>query len=258
MLFSAIALTPFLYASYKIIPLNKWPLIMFVGFLGSFLPAFMYPWAQQKISSSLAGIINAFTPICTYAIGILIFQVKSEKMKVMGSLIAFAGAIVLIAFKPGAEFRAEALYLLVAFMVPFLYGLNGNMIKSKLSDFSGLQMTATMYISLLIFSIPLCFYTGAFQQIPISLAKGNAFYHLLALSVLGSALAMALFNILIKRVHVLFAASVTYLMPLVSIVVGWLDGEKIGWNDILGFSFILVGVLIMNGVMKNKEIEKPQ
>ncbi|MBK9271499.1 MAG: EamA family transporter [Saprospiraceae bacterium] len=252
MLFSAIALTPFLYASFKIIPLDRWTLIMFVGFLGSFLPAFMYPWAQQKISSSLAGIINSFTPICTYAIGILLFQVKTERQKVLGSLIALAGAVVLIAFKPGAEFRAEATYLLVAFMVPILYGLNGNMIKSKLSEFSGLQMTATMYVSLLVFSIPLCYYSGAFHQIPVSLAQGNAFYHLLALSVLGSALAMALFNILIKRVHVLFAASVTYLMPMVSIVVGWMDGEKIGWNDILGFGFILLGVLIMNEVLKKK------
>lgn len=250
MVFSAIALSPFLYSAMKHIPLKSFPLIFFVGFIGAFLPAFMYPWAQQGISSSLAGIINAFTPICTYSIGILFFQVAKDKAKILGTLIAFIGAVVLIAFKPGAAFKAEAVYLLVAFMVPFLYGVNGNTIKSKLGQFPGIEMTTIMYVSMLILCIPISMYSGAFAQIPVSMEQGNAFWHLLALSVLGSALAMALFNVLIKRVHVLFAASVTYLMPLVSIAVGWMDGEQIGWNDLLGFACILLGVLTMNGVIR--------
>jgi len=111
-------------------------------------------------------------------------------------------------------------------------------------------MTGLMYVSLFVLCIPIAYTSGAFHQIPVAISQGNAFYHLLALSVLGSAVAMALFNVLIQRVHVLFAASVTYLMPLVSLVVGWFDGEILAWNDLLGFSFILLGVMIMNGIIK--------
>jgi len=250
MFFSAIALSPFLLKAIRIIPLKYFGTIFFVGLIGSFLPAFLYPFAQQKISSSLAGIVNAFTPICTFAIGVMFYGIKNDGIKLTGTVLALIGAFCLILLKPNAELKADGFYLLVAFTVPFLYGLNGNIIKTKLGDFPGLQMTAIMYVSLMVLCIPIAYLSGAFHQIPVAISQGNAFYHLLALSVLGSAVAMALFNVLIQKVHVLFAASVTYLMPLVSLVVGWMDGESLAWNDLLGFSFILLGVMIMNGIIR--------
>ena len=48
----------------------------------------------------------------------------------------------------------------------------------------------------------------------------------------------------------MFAASVTYLMPLVSLFVGFFDGEKLGINDIVGLICILTGVVIINGLIK--------
>lgn len=250
MVFSALALSPFLFKALKSVARINYPMIVFVGFIGAFLPAFLYPFAQQKISSSLAGIINAFTPICTFGIGVLFFGVKNERSKLIGTIIALIGAFSLILLKPNAEIRAEGLYLLVAFASPLLYGLNGNTIKSKLSSISGIQMTTLMYFFMSLYCIPLSFWNGAFQQIPLAINSGNAFYHLLALSVLGSAVAMALFNILIQKVHVMFAASVTYLMPLVSLFVGFFDGEKLGVNDIVGLICILTGVVIINGLVK--------
>ena len=249
MIFSAVVLLPFLGRAYKMIPRTSYPFILLVGVIGSLLPAYLYPFAQQRISSSVAGIVNAFTPICTYGIGIYLFSVSKEKEKIAGSLIALIGAICLILFRPNASLHAESLYLLIAFTVPFLYGFNGNIIKSKLSGIPGIPMTAAMYVSTLIFCIPIAIASGAFQQIPIAIQQGPAFYHLLALSILGSALAMTLFNILIQRVHVLFAASVTYLMPLVSMFIGWLDGEHLLWNDVLGLIFILIGVMTINGAI---------
>ncbi|MBK9107779.1 MAG: EamA family transporter [Saprospiraceae bacterium] len=250
MVFSSIALLPFLPSALKIVPKEKYYIIAFVGIIGSFLPAYLYPFAQQKISSSVAGIINAFTPICTYGLGVLFFSVRNEKTKFIGTAIALIGAFCLILLRPNAELKAEAFFLFVAFTVPILYGINGNTIKSKLQGIPGTEMTTLMYLFTLIICIPACFINGSFQQIPISLAQDNSFYHLLALSLLGSALAMTLFNILIQRVHVLFASSVTYLMPLVAIIVGWMDGESILWNDLVGFLCILIGVLITNEALK--------
>jgi len=250
MVFSAVALSPFLLKAFKTVDRASFPMIFFVGFIGAFLPAFLYPFAQQKISSSLAGIINAFTPICTFGIGVLFFNVKNERSKLIGTIIALFGAFSLILLKPNAEIRAEGFYLLVAFAAPLLYGLNGNTIKSKLGAINGIQMTALMYFFMTLYCLPLSFWNGAFQQIPVAINTGNAFYHLIALSVLGSAVAMALFNVLIQKVHVMFAASVTYLMPLVSLFVGFVDGEKLGLNDIVGLVFILTGVLIINGLIR--------
>lgn len=250
MIISGIVLIPFLPKAIKIIPREKYWVIILCAIIGSFLPAFLYPFAQQKISSSLAGIINAFTPVCTFGIGVLLFHIVSDRMKVIGTCIALIGAITLILFKPNVELHAEKLYLLVAFSVPVFYGFNGNLIKKHLGGIPGINMTALMYGILILICMPFAIMNHSFQQIPIAIQQGSAFYHLMALSILGSAFAMALFNILIQRVHVMFAASVTYLMPLVSLVVGWIDGETIHPNDIIGLAFILFGVLLMNGVIK--------
>lgn len=254
MIISAVAMIPFLPAAYRSLPRDKYNFIFICGIIGSFLPAFLYPFAQQKISSSVAGIINAFTPICTYAIGIAFYQVAKEKNKILGSIVAFLGAVILILFKPNASLKADVFYLLVAFTVPFLYGFNGNTLKVNMKDLSGIHVTAFMYLFMAIICIPIAFYSGAFAQIPIAMAQDNSFYHLIALSVLGSALAMALFNILVKRVHILFAASVTFLMPIVSVMVGVFDGESLRWNDWIGLLCILVGVLLINNIIKPKQV----
>ncbi len=252
MVFSALALLPFLSRALNCISKEKFMTIAWVGIMGSLLPAFIYPFAQQGISSSVAGIINAFTPICTFVVGILFYHVKNDRNKFIGTLIALLGAFCLIALRPSADLKAEAFFLLVAFAGPVLYGFNGNTIKSKLAGIPGIEMTTLMYLFTALICIPICIYNGAFKQIPIALHQDNSFWHLLALSLLGSALAMTLFNILIQRVHVLFASSVTYLMPLVSIFVGWADGESILWNDIVGFVCIIIGVLITNEAIKWK------
>ncbi|MBK7225644.1 MAG: EamA family transporter [Saprospiraceae bacterium] len=256
MVFSAVALLPFLPMALKKIPFSKYNFIFICGLIGSFLPAFLYPFAQQQISSSVAGIINAFTPICTYGIGILFYNVPKEKSKILGSIIAFLGAVALIIFKPNATLKADFFYLLVAFVVPFLYGFNGNTLKTNLKDVSGLHVTVLMYLFMAILCIPIGIYSNSFSQIPTAMKEGNALYHLMALSVLGSALAMALFNILVQRVHILFAASVTFLMPIVSVIVGVYDCETIRWNDLLGLFFILVGVLLINNLIGKKKAIK--
>jgi drug/metabolite transporter (DMT)-like permease len=247
MIISAVVLSPFLPRALQKVNKKQYLTIIIIAIIGSFLPAFLYPLAQQRISSSLAGIINAFTPICTFGIGVFFFGIKNELSKRFGAIIAFIGALVLILFKSKVELNAELSFLLIAFIVPFLYGINSNVIKN---------LTALLYFSLSIFCIPIAIYTESFDQIIIALNEGNAFYHLLALSILGSAIAMALFNILIKKVNIMFAASVTYLMPIVALIIGFFDDEKIVWNDIVGLILILIGVLIMNNVISLNIIKK--
>ena len=256
MIISAVVLSPFLPRALQKVNKKQYLTIIIIAIIGSFLPAFLYPLAQQRISSSLAGIINAFTPICTFGIGVFFFGIKNELSKRFGAIIAFIGALVLILFKSKVELNAELSFLLIAFIVPFLYGINSNVIKKNLNMISGLHLTALLYFSLSIFCIPIAIYTESFDQIIIALNEGNAFYHLLALSILGSAIAMALFNILIKKVNIMFAASVTYLMPIVALIIGFFDDEKIVWNDIVGLILILIGVLIMNNVISLNTINK--
>ena len=87
--------------------------------------------------------------------------------------------------------------------------------------------------------------------------------HLLYIAVLaifGTAIAVILFNMLIKRVSAVFASSVTYIIPVFAIFWGFLDGEKIGLLQLLFIGIILIGVYIVNrdNRLERKEEQKLQ
>jgi len=84
------------------------------------------------------------------------------------------------------------------------------------------------------------------QQISTHPGAKEALPYALLLGVFGTAVAMSLFNMLIQRVNIMFAASVTYLMPVVAIIIGLVEKENIGWHEFLGLGLILGGVILIN------------
>jgi drug/metabolite transporter (DMT)-like permease len=66
------------------------------------------------------------------------------------------------------------------------------------------------------------------------------------LAVLGTALALYFFNRLIKETSAIYATYVTYLIPVVALVIGFLDNEKIAFNQIAGMTLIITGVYLVN------------
>lgn len=246
------ALLPLVFLAFKKIPLDKYHYVFICGLAGSGIPIYLYPLAQTHIDSAITGIINSMTPLCTYIIGILFFGLINTSQKLTGVLIGLLGAIALIAFKPQQEFNTDVFYFCVALCAPLLYGFSSNYLKKHLTGLPSLPMTSLMYFMLLIPSIPMLFYTGVPEKLQTQEAARQALPYALVLGIFGTAVAMSLFNILIKRAEIMFAASVTYLMPVVAIILGILDGEQLGWHDYLGLGLILTGVLLINTKAKTK------
>ena len=80
------------------------------------------------------------------------------------------------------------------------------------------------------------------------------FGYLVILGVLGTSIAIILFNTLIKKSSAVFASTTTYLIPIFAIMWGVIDGETIYQNDFLGIIIVLIGVFIMN--VENSGIKK--
>ena len=74
----------------------------------------------------------------------------------------------------------------------------------------------------------------------------SSLMYAVVLAVFGTALALILFNKLIKTTSVLFVSSVTYLIPVVALMWGLLDNEKLGLTQVAGMIFILGGVYLVN------------
>jgi drug/metabolite transporter (DMT)-like permease len=243
---AAIALIPLVYLAAKRIPRNKYPHVLLCAVAGNGIPMYLYPLAQTHISSSVTGIINSLTPLCTYFIGISFFGMRNVGLRLAGVLTGLLGAASLILFRSAATFNADFFYLCAALCAPVLYGLNANILKTHLSSVPALPLTAMMYFVLLLPALPMLFFSGIPEKISADPLAQQALPYALMLGLFGTAVAMSLFNILVRRADIMFAASISYLMPLVAVVLGLLDHETLAMNEIMGLALILGGVLLTN------------
>jgi len=86
---AGLALLPYAIWHWRKIPRKKAGYVVLSGFLGSFIPAFLFCIAETKIDSALAGFLNALTPIFTIVVGILFYNSSIPKGKLLGVIVAF-------------------------------------------------------------------------------------------------------------------------------------------------------------------------
>ena len=130
-----LCLIPMAVQSFKKVEKKHWFFLFSVGMFGSFLPAFLFAAAQTKIPSSVAGILNALTPLFTMIMGALFFSQSVTTLIIGGLFLGFIGSGVLMfaGTAGGVEFNTYALFVVLA---TIFYAANLNLIKFKLADIS--------------------------------------------------------------------------------------------------------------------------
>ncbi len=243
---ASVFMLPFAIVSLKKQEKKNWWLLLSVGMLGSLFPSFLFAIAQTRIPSSVAGILNAVTPLFTLILGALFFYNKTHAKTFIGVLFGFVGSVVLIFAGSEGDIQFNSYGLLVVLATVF-YATNLNLIKYKMSSLSALTITS---LSLLIAGpaalIYLLFFTSFTAKVGV---VENSYYSLGAvvlLGVLGTAIALILFNKLVKITSPIFTSSVTYIIPVVAVVWGLIDGEQLYLGHYLGMIFIIVGVYFSN------------
>ncbi|WP_297337481.1 DMT family transporter [Algoriphagus sp.] len=224
--------------------------LILVGLVGSFIPAFLFAKAQTQLSSSLTGVLNALTPLFVVMVGAVFFKARITRRNALGLLIAFLGVIVLVMVKEGNGFggfgdiNTYAFFVLLACLC---YGFNLNLIKYRFVELKPVEITA---ISLLMVLPVALIYLMAGTQFAYKLAAVDGAWRALGyvtlLGVLGTALALILFNMMVKVASPVFASSVTYLIPIVAILWGVWDGEVLLLGHYLGIAAVIFGVWIGN------------
>jgi len=220
--------------------------LFLVGIFANALPAFLFSYAQTGIDSSLAGILNSLTPISTILIGLTFFSFKVSWHKVLGILFGTTGVVGLLHISGGQTFEFNFHYAKFIILATICYAISLNLIKYKLKEVDPVAITS---VSLLIVGVPIALYLLVFTDFleliiskPSSL-KGLGYVALLA--VFGTSLALIVFNKLIKISNVVFAASVTYLIPIIAIMWGVLDGEKFNMINVFWIALIILGVMLV-------------
>jgi drug/metabolite transporter (DMT)-like permease len=224
--------------------------LILIGLLGSFIPAFLFPTAQTRLSSSLTGVLNALTPLFVVIIGALFFKSKITRRNAFGLVIAFIGVLILITLKEGSGLNSFAGingYAFFVILACICYGFNLHLIKSRFDSLKSIEITA---ISLLMV-LPLALvYLMAGTEFSYKLVTHDGALRALGfvtlLGVMGTAIALILFNIMVKTASPIFASSVTYLIPVVAIFWGVLDGEVLLFGHYLGIAAVILGVWVGN------------
>lgn len=247
MIFTAIFLLVFAFPSLKKIQKKHYKYIVFTSFAATFIPGFLFAFAITTIDSSVVSILNSLTPFNTLIFGAVLFGFAFKKRQLYGILIGLVGTLILIL--QGAVLNPDQNYW-YAFLIIIAsigYALNANMVKKYLSDLNALSIVTGNFLLLILPAfIVLCFTdffkTFSFKNDILMESLG----YLVILSVVGTGIAKTIYNKLVHISDPVFSSSVTYLIPLVAIFWGVLDGEKLSLLQIFGGLIILLGVYLVN------------
>ena len=242
---TTIIIAPIGYQKIKHIPKQKMKWVALSAFVGSFFPAYLFAFAETEISSSITAVMVSLTPLFTLLISVFVFGEELLKKQVFGVLIGFTGIIVLINNELFSS-SFNILYIMFIVLAAFCYAINANVLKYKLSNIPALGI---VFMSFLFMFIP-AFIIFCFSDFPFSDFTSDpliieSIIYIVILALFGTAIAKVLYIKLLAISTPVFSVSTTYLMPVVAIFWGLLDGEEFKLTQFTGTAIILLGVYLV-------------
>lgn len=238
---------PFIIKYFHTIEKKNWKYLAAAGFLGNAIPSILFPLAETRISSALAGMINSLTPIFTLIVGILLFGMKVARNRITGLVIGLFGAVLLVAGQASNAGISETNYFSIYIVLSTVsYAFSVNILRYKLSSIDSIRIAG---FALFFVGIPMGLYlfsTDFIYRTQTVSGSGFSFTCIIILGLLGTAVSTILFNQLIKISGALSATSVTYLIPVVAVIWGLWDHEVLSFYHIIGLLAILLGVYLVN------------
>ena len=242
---TTIIIAPIGYQKIKHIPKQKMKWVALSAFVGSFFPAYLFAFAETEISSSITAVMVSLTPLFTLLISVFVFGEELLKKQVFGVLIGFTGIIVLINNELFSS-SFNILYIMFIVLAAFCYAVNANVLKYKLSNIPALGI---VFMSFLFMFIPafiiLCFSDFPFSDFASDPLIIESIIYIVILALFGTAIAKVLYIKLLAISTPVFSVSTTYLMPVVAIFWGLLDGEEFKLTQFTGTAIILLGVYLV-------------
>ncbi len=239
-----LVLLPFMLRHHAYLRSHFWALLG-AGVLGNGIPALLFATAQSRIDSSLSGMLNSLTPLMTLIAGVLLFGTRVRGIHMVGIGLGLVGAAGLILVARGGGPLDVNAYALLPVLGTVCYGLSGNIVKRHLYSLPPIATAALALTFVGPLSLVLVAGSGLDDTLASVPGSGRALGFVVLLAVMSSALALVLWNMLLQHTSALRASSVTYLMPVVAIGWGVLDGESIGLRELGMIALVLSGVYIV-------------
>ncbi len=240
----------------KQIKKHQWKWIAISALVGTFFPAYLFAFAQKHIDSAVASILNSLTPLATAVLGYWAFSIYTTRRQMLGVFIGLLGSTMLILAGAHINPHQNHWYGILVLVASVGYALNVNILKKHLNDISPLAIATGNFVVIVIPALLILIGTGYFSEVwtmpKVQVSTG----YIAILALFGTALAKILFNKMIQISSAVFASSVTYTMPIVSVLWGIFDGERFGWYQGISALIVLFGVYLANQSKASKESQK--
>ena len=244
--------------------LAVWKKMFIAGMFMSSIPFTLFAFAQTFVTSALASIINAVTPMATVIVMLIAF--RSEKLKthtLIGLIIGLFGVLVVLGVWQGIG-ESEPIAIVALFVAITCYGIGTPYVRKNIAPLGiGIEVSVFGQVG-----------TAAITLLPIYLLSGEylvatpsleAIGSVIAIGTLGSGVAYLLFYRLIDVLGSAVAATVTYITPVIAVILGVVIlNEELHWYEPIGGLIIIIGAAISQGSIlalfraRPKGIEQPR
>lgn len=226
---------------------SLWATLAFMGLVNNVLPFTLIAWGQQHISSSLAAILNATTPLFTVIVAHLAATERLDFERGLGVAIGFGGAVVLVGPDLGDLTASGTLGQLAVVAGSLGFAVATVVARERLRETEPLVAASGQLAMAALFIAPVALLVDRPFDVTVSPKAAAAW---IGLAALPSGLAYVLFLWLIQRITAVQISLVSYLMPVTATFLGWLVlDERLGPNVMAGLLLIILGLLAVNGAM---------
>lgn len=244
--FAFILLLPFAVYHLPKIPRKKFIPITLIGLFGNCIPAFLFTAAETKVAPSLAGMLNSSTPLFAVIIARVFFKNHFKNQQYSGLILGFVGSSWLMLANGTDQFYGEVSYSFLVLLATFFYATSVNIIKNYTEGVPPMAVTSVSFVIVGPVTLTYLLTTDFFDVIETNAFAWKSLGFVGILAFFGTALAVMLFNYLVKITNAVYASTVTYLIPITAIFWGILWNEPIGFQHIIAMLIILTGVYLIN------------
>ncbi len=244
---AALLLTAYVYLRGMRFPLDRafWQQMLLLGFLRAALPISLFVWAGTQIDSNVSGILNSTTPLFTAILAH--FLTQDERLngkRIAGVLCGMVGVVLLIGADALSGLASNVGGQLAVLCATCSYGFAG-IYGRRVRDLPVAITTAAMLVASTLLILPISLWLAPPWTVQPTVVAVSS---VLALATFNTAIAFMVWLTIVLRAGANNSSQVTFLIPIVAIVLGFLVlGEQPGWNALAGLVFILLGLAVAQG-----------
>ena len=224
---------------------KNWKVLTLVGMFSAAIPFILFAFSARSVNAGVLAVLNASVPMMSGFIASTFFKDRLSKKQILGLIIGVVGVIILMSESlfgsQSAASDSSSLPMGYALLACVGYAVGANITRNYLYDVSPVAITAGSLIIASIIMLPIAVYEFPYGN-TISL---TAWVSVICIGVFSTAIALIFMNQLIKSIGPIRATSITLVIPIFAIILGYLLlGEALDTPAIIGSVVILFGTYL--------------